>query len=60
MLSHINKLKTLAEQLDAVGAPVSVDDTSRKSERVVPVPDHGIGVVCRYANVGTRDVSATA
>ena len=26
VLSHINKLKTLAEQLDAVGAPVSEDD----------------------------------
>ena len=26
VLEHINKLKTLAEQLDAVGAPVSEDD----------------------------------
>ena len=26
VLQHINKLKTLAEQLDAVGAPVSEDD----------------------------------
>uniref|UniRef100_A0AAV1TPN9 DUF4219 domain-containing protein n=1 Tax=Peronospora matthiolae TaxID=2874970 RepID=A0AAV1TPN9_9STRA len=26
VLEHINKLKTLAEQLDAVGAPVSKDD----------------------------------
>ena len=26
MLEHINKLKTLVEQLDAVGAPVSEDD----------------------------------
>uniref|UniRef100_A0AAV1TQA7 CCHC-type domain-containing protein n=1 Tax=Peronospora matthiolae TaxID=2874970 RepID=A0AAV1TQA7_9STRA len=26
VLSHINKIKTLAEQLDAVGAPVSEDD----------------------------------
>uniref|UniRef100_A0AAV1VA02 Copia protein n=1 Tax=Peronospora matthiolae TaxID=2874970 RepID=A0AAV1VA02_9STRA len=26
VLKHINKLKTLAEQLDAVGAPVSEDD----------------------------------
>jgi gag-polypeptide of LTR copia-type/Domain of unknown function (DUF4219)/Zinc knuckle len=26
VLAHINKLKTLAEQLDAVGAPVSEDD----------------------------------
>ena len=26
VLSHINKMKTLAEQLDAVGAPVSEDD----------------------------------
>ncbi|GMF64825.1 unnamed protein product [Phytophthora fragariaefolia] len=26
VLEHINKIKTLAEQLDAVGAPVSEDD----------------------------------
>ncbi|GAB9476934.1 Gag-pol polyprotein [Globisporangium polare] len=26
VLAHINKIKTLAEQLDAVGAPVSEDD----------------------------------
>ncbi|GMF62528.1 unnamed protein product [Phytophthora fragariaefolia] len=26
VLEHINKVKTLAEQLDAVGAPVSEDD----------------------------------
>ena len=26
VLEHINKLKTLADQLDAVGAPVSEDD----------------------------------
>ena len=26
VLAHINKLKMLAEQLDAVGAPVSEDD----------------------------------
>ena len=26
MLQHINDIKTLAEQLDAVGAPVSEDD----------------------------------
>jgi hypothetical protein len=26
VLAHINKVKTLAEQLDAVGAPVSEDD----------------------------------
>ena len=26
MLEHINKVKPLAEQLDAVGAPVSEDD----------------------------------
>uniref|UniRef100_A0AAV1VEJ5 Uncharacterized protein n=1 Tax=Peronospora matthiolae TaxID=2874970 RepID=A0AAV1VEJ5_9STRA len=26
VLSHINRIKTLAEQLDAVGAPVSEDD----------------------------------
>ncbi|KAG3049457.1 hypothetical protein PI125_g26580 [Phytophthora idaei] len=26
VLEHINKIKTLVEQLDAVGAPVSEDD----------------------------------
>ncbi|OWZ03683.1 Copia protein [Phytophthora megakarya] len=66
VLEHINKIKTLAEQLDAVGVPVSEDDlvvlllASLSDERDVPVPHHGVGVESRLADVGARDGSGAA
>lgn len=54
VLEHINKLKSLADQLDVVDAPFSEDDfviTLLGSFRVAPVTDHGVGVVCRHADL---------
>ena len=64
VLEHINKLKTLAEQLDAVGAPVSEDDLVitllGSLNESYQVPDHRVGIVFRHADLGARDVSAPA
>ncbi|KAH7460381.1 Retrovirus-related Pol polyprotein from transposon TNT 1-94 [Phytophthora ramorum] len=40
VLEHINKLKTLAEQLDAVGAPVSEDVVERDHEIADAIATH--------------------
>ena len=53
VLEHINKLKTLAEQLEAVGGPSlrgrSGDHASRQPERLVSVLDHSFGVALRHS-----------
>ncbi|KAG2759098.1 hypothetical protein Pcac1_g28830 [Phytophthora cactorum] len=64
VLEHIDKVKTLAEQLGRGGRSGQRgrlgDHASGKFERVVPVPHHSVGVESRLVDVGTRDVSAAA
>ena len=46
VLAHINKLKTLAEQLDAVEAPISEDDLV-----ITLLGSHGFEIAFRHAEL---------